>query len=184
MTPSPTALLIRLGVPNSWWTKAAQDAIVLGHYVPIMSRDGRDLYMVRFWISSPERGADGQWESGNSVLLHWFIRPDDDLALHDHPWDFITEILSGGYMEASPQLGWKPEEGGPDIGGRYDWRQVGDLVSHRATDLHMVAKINPNTWTRVETASRVRQWGFHPPGRAWVKWDEFLTGQKATEGEA
>lgn len=28
-----------------------------------------------------------------SFFLHWFHRSDEDRALHDHPWSFITVIL-------------------------------------------------------------------------------------------
>src|SRR6185312_6999729 len=35
----------------------------------------------------------------NNVYLHRFLRSDDDRALHDHPWDNRSWVLSGEYVE-------------------------------------------------------------------------------------
>jgi hypothetical protein len=37
-----------------------------------------------------------------AVFLHLFHRSDEDRALHDHPWNFITVILWNGYLEHTP----------------------------------------------------------------------------------
>jgi hypothetical protein len=34
-----------------------------------------------------------------NIYLHKFLRDDDDRALHDHPWWFVSLILKGGYFE-------------------------------------------------------------------------------------
>lgn len=53
------------------------------------------------------------------VFLHYFHRSDEDRALHDHPWSFITIILWRGYLEHTPkgcfrrwpgQVCWRPAE--------------------------------------------------------------------------
>lgn len=33
------------------------------------------------------------------IYLHHILRSDTDRNLHDHPWNFVTLILSGGYVE-------------------------------------------------------------------------------------
>lgn len=35
------------------------------------------------------------------IYLHKFMRSDEDRALHDHPWSFLSIILRGGYFEIS-----------------------------------------------------------------------------------
>ena len=37
-----------------------------------------------------------------SVRLHHFLSSDDDRAFHDHPWWFVTLVLKGSYVDASP----------------------------------------------------------------------------------
>lgn len=34
-----------------------------------------------------------------SLKLHRFLNSDPDPCLHDHPWSFVSIILSGGYYE-------------------------------------------------------------------------------------
>ena len=34
-----------------------------------------------------------------NVYLHQFLRDDDDRALHDHPWAWLSVLLSGSYIE-------------------------------------------------------------------------------------
>lgn len=38
-----------------------------------------------------------------NVYLHKFLRSDDDRALHDHPWWFVSLILRGRYDEITDQ---------------------------------------------------------------------------------
>src|SRR6202451_4200464 len=37
-----------------------------------------------------------------NIYLHKFLRDDDDRALHDHPWQILSIILKGGYIEHLP----------------------------------------------------------------------------------
>src|SRR5688572_15264894 len=34
-----------------------------------------------------------------NLFLHKFLRDDDDRALHDHPWWFLSFVISGRYRE-------------------------------------------------------------------------------------
>jgi hypothetical protein len=36
------------------------------------------------------------------LYLHRLCRSDEDRALHDHPWTFISIILTAGYIEHTP----------------------------------------------------------------------------------
>src|SRR6185437_13431087 len=49
------------------------------------------LYLRR-WLLTPSI-------FGWRLMLHRIARPDADLTLHDHPWDFATICLRGGYDE-------------------------------------------------------------------------------------
>lgn len=160
---------------GTWWPQAAAFAIRRGHYRVIPTRDGTRPYLLRCWLSGTNPTADGEvFESSESVLLHHFLEPDDDGALHDHPWSFTTTILAGGYDEALPPEGWTHGMVGPPIDACVARRRAGHRIAHTATDLHAVVSIRPGTWTLVSTGPRVRDWFFHPPGEATVPWRTYL----------
>lgn len=50
----------------------------------------REKYLTRWYLLRT---------SALGVFLHLFHRSDEDRALHDHPWSFITVILWRGYIE-------------------------------------------------------------------------------------
>ncbi len=167
-------------VSKRWYKRAAFNAIMSGKYRLIHGRTGRDVYLVRMWLSQfrprTENAEGGGWVSENSRLLHFFPRGDDDACLHDHPWDFETEILQGGYVEHLPPLAWFKTDCvlGPAWNERMDIRVKGDKVKHDATDLHCVGAVHPDTWTCVKTKARIRDWGFHPHGQIWQAWRKYL----------
>lgn len=171
---------------SSWMKAAAREAILAGHFKVIPNRKRTGPYLLRCWLTTPTRSIkDGYagWESGNSLLLHRFFAPDDDNALHDHPWDFRTRILQGGYIEYAPPFIWDPRSVlGPPYGGYMARVDVGTTIDHEATDLHAVGKLlrGDPTWTLVETGPRVRDWGFFPPGKPRVPAMTFL-GRKGPQ---
>lgn len=79
-------------------------------YMPILSHDGQDIYMQRWWLFNPYgRDADGEqaparWPLLPSVRIHHILRPDVDRHLHDHPWNARTVVLAGWYREERPAL--------------------------------------------------------------------------------
>jgi len=173
-----------------WHKDAALHAIGRGAFQVITTRDGKSLYLLRCWLTiprpqSPDGGDGSRWESGNSVLLHYFARGDDDQSLHDHPWNFTTRILAGGYIEHLPPESWRVAHPSHRDGYRLgipgpDWEAVlrprgaGDTIIHQAEDLHCVGSTAPGTWTLVSTGARRREWGFHPPGKPWIGYREYL----------
>ena len=67
-------------------------------------RDGKDEdYLERFYILSTK------WLG---IYLHRFWADDDD-GLHDHPWNSVSILLSGAYMEEMPERELVPY--GPSI---------------------------------------------------------------------
>lgn len=156
---------------KGWWYAAAIQAMAKGHYCLIDGRREPGVYMARFWLSSPKPGRD-DWSATNSSLLHWIIKSDDEDALHDHPWAFRTQILSGGYYEHMSS------------GNRFP-RRVGDVLEREAVDAHCVKDVLPDTWTLVTTSDKVREWGFwtgiETSNPEWQGHKEFLTNQNQKE---
>jgi hypothetical protein len=86
-----------------------------------------------------------------SVRLHHWISHDDARAFHDHPWDFITFVLKGGYTDSSP-------EGNQHL--------KAPTVQHRyATHKHTVFPDADGAWTLVLTGPKARAWGFWVAGK-------------------
>lgn len=66
---------------------------------------GQGPYMLRWWLFGTSKTLDNHGNPqprrpfGYSFYLHCFLRSDDDRALHDHPWNFVSLLLFGGYKE-------------------------------------------------------------------------------------
>ena len=88
---------------------------------------------------------------GNHYLHH--ILTGDEPVMHDHPWDFESEILLGGYLEMT------------EVG--LVQRNAGTVYCKAAADLHYIVSVLPDTWTRIRTGPKVRDWGFVHGGE-WV----------------
>lgn len=116
-----------------------------------------DVYLTR-WVL---RGARAHG-SENAVYLHRFHMGDLD-EMHDHPWPFTSVILSGGYWESTPGLGWYAGSG-----VRFpQWRAPGSVLRRPAGFIHRV-EIPPGqeSWSLVFRGARVGSWGF------WCDWTE------------
>ena len=170
--------------PNQgWWIKAAYSAILGSAYNMITPTGSDDVYLARFWLTVPQFTKDHNYDSGNSVLLHFILKDDEDDAMHDHPWDFRTHILSGGYTEQLPNQDWDDEYYSGEIDyyafpgplpGPHPPRRVGNIIQHKATDLHKAVEVMPDTWTLVTTGSKDRDWGFWPEGQPWAPYKDHL----------
>lgn len=86
-----------------------------------------------------------------SLRIHHWISSDDDRAYHDHPWNFLTIILKGGYTDVSPQ-------------GK-DKVYAGSIRYRSALHCHTV-QVNPGgCWSILLTGREKRRWGFYPNGK-------------------
>jgi len=98
---------------------------------------------------------------GGTIRLHKFYRSDDDRALHDHPWRFITFPFST-YQE------YQERPGEPNV--------LVDVTRFRfhyrpAQHKHRVVVSKPS-WTFIITGMHIREWGFWPTS-GWVHWSKF-----------
>jgi hypothetical protein len=129
-----------------------------------------------------------------NVYVHKFLRDDDDRALHDHPWWFVSIILRGGYIEHTEsverRMVLRCRSSIFDVRSPW-WRRS---VGYRpATWTHRVAlPHSPNggrvpCWTLIITGPKVREWGFWCPefteglarrriGERFVHWREWGDG--------
>ncbi len=141
------------------------------------------VYLRRFFL----------WRNhhGHSIYLHHILRSDDDPDPHDHPFDFTSIILRGGYFDQ--EWGFVPPsvDGGP--GNRYQKEGTpvfpGEIVRRPASHIHRVILFSKDygwdangsfvsgpptpAWTLVITGPHFRHWGFIKEDR-WVYWREYL----------
>ena len=97
------------------------------------------VYLRRWFLARHDLGA---------VMLHAIHMNDADRHLHDHPWDFVSIVLRGGYEEERP-------------GGVIVKRRAGSVAVRRAEDLHRVRILyRCPTWTLVLRGRERREWGF------------------------
>jgi hypothetical protein len=101
-----------------------------------------------------------------SVRLHHILRSDADRHLHDHPFDFTSFLLTGGYIEVTP---WQPEIG-PLARQQKFWKRF-SLVRKRAEEAHLLVLMRP-VWTFVLTGPKRRNWGFHTE-KGWIYYREY-----------
>ena len=129
-----------------YWINLAHQSLQKGWYREIVGRHATDIYLMRFWISEPQINKKGSFSSRNSLLLHHFLKPDDDSHLHNHPWTGRSTILSGGYIEETME----------------GLKKVKPLDSNciTADKYHRVKSIENNTWSLVHTGDKEGEWGF------------------------
>lgn len=133
-------------IDSPYWIKLAWESVEKGWYRTILGRHNEDIYLARFWLNPPQPNTKGSFSSRNSLLLHHFLKPDDDSHLHNHPWTGRSTILSGGYVEetlAGLQT-VKPMDSNVITSDRY----------------HRINYIEDNTWSLVHTGDKEGEWGF------------------------
>lgn len=110
-----------------------------------------------------------------AIYLHHLHASDEDRALHDHPWSFITILLSGGYFEhyEEPCLVADSYHGGWMRSTRVArrWRHRFSILRRPALWRHRLELVRP-TWTLVLRSRRLREWGF-VTDHGWLHWKEY-----------
>lgn len=92
-------------------------------------------------------------------MLNWIDHPDPQPDLHDHPVNFVSFILWGGYIERA----------------RYNEVRafsMGDVNRKRFTDPHRIISVLSNTLTLVFYGPRKQTWGYYKP-TGWVSWRDY-----------
>lgn len=98
-----------------------------------------------------------------ALYLHHLHASDEDRALHDHPWSFVTFLLSSGYWE------WTPSE---TFGCESPhWRRRFSVLYRPAEWQHRLSLKQP-TWSLILRFKRRRDWGFIT-SNGWLDWRAY-----------
>lgn len=134
--------------------------------------------------------ADGSLYMGRYVLfesrwlsarIHHIASADLDRDMHDHPWDFVSILLSGGYLEQQPLMFHRPEftEDHTEV-RRGRWRAAPSIARRRATDRHLISFVQPNTWSLFIYGPSRQWWGFYTrTGK--IHWKDYCSVHEATK---
>ena len=130
-----------------------------GRYRIINDRIDHEPYLERYYLFLKERE-----NFPFNVFIHRFLKSDPD-DLHDHPWEFRTIILAGGY--------WEHREKG------IYWRGPGSYIYAPINTFHRVEldKNIPYCWTLFIPGKRVKDWGFDTE-KGWVQHEQYLMEKK------
>jgi hypothetical protein len=143
-----TRLLLRLAKPCE-----------SGH---LLHADG-SVYMERFTLF------ESNWISAR---VHHIATPDWDRDMHDHPWSFVSVVLSGGYTEDRPASMHKPQWSGDTEARNGSRRSAGSVALRRPTDRHLISAVDPDTWTLFVYGPLRQWWGFYTRAGK-IYWREY-----------
>ncbi len=121
-------------------------------------------YLLRWWLIPRNRFFN--------IYLHKFLRSDQDIELHDHPFWFVSLVLRGWYFEHL-------------VGDKVVKRSAGQFVARRSATAHRIALMTYDghvdvddfapelAWSLFITGPVTRSWGFHCP-KGWRPWKLFV----------
>lgn len=129
----------------------------------IADGDGADGYLWRWWVVPPKgRG---------SVYAHIQIASDPARPLHTHPWDNMSVVLAGGYIEQLNYAPWAtnfavrlPLNKGETRYRRAEWAHRLILPPHI-----------PYTMTLFSSGPKVNHWGFWHD-KKFHPYEEWVSG--------
>ena len=102
--------------------------------------DGRRVLVPRSWLPF-------------SIRIHHIKRADEGDALHDHPFNYRTIILRGGYVEE-------------DVFGFLRFMSPGSTAAAHAQTFHRIAAVpREGVWTLFIMGPKANRWGFMIGGR-------------------
>lgn len=103
-----------------------------------------------------------------TARVHNILRSDSDRHLHDHPFNYLTIILAGGYYEHLED-------------GSRTWYGPGSIRWAKANTLHRLELPDgKDAWSLFFMGSRQRVWGFQTP-TGWVDFKTYLNDKNGTD---
>jgi hypothetical protein len=141
---------------------------VFGRKRIIYDRDGITPYMHRWHLLF--RDKVDNFSKGRKVPFNAYLHKivlSDEPVFHDHPWDYFTIILKGGYWEHTPE-------------GKF-WRGPGHMRFSKAGSLHYLEiPQGGSAWTLFFRFGKKKEWGFIKDGE-WVHYQTYLKERMQTQ---
>lgn len=123
------------------------------------ARDINRVYLRRLRVLQTPRFA---------IYLHFIYLPDEDRDPHDHPFNFWSFVVRGGYSERLWRIGSIPK---PWQARTKTWR-AGSLHRMGIDQSHMIDSLLPGTITLVLAGRKQKDWGFWTQ-HGYVSWRDY-----------
>lgn len=114
-----------------------------------ISREEVGEYIRRYHL---RQGSNGR------ARFHHILASDPQPHMHDHPFDYVTRLLSGAYIEHTP-----------DGGVLYE---APCTLVRKARQLHRLELADGPVWTYFVTGRFQRTWGFMTE-HGWVRYQDY-----------
>jgi hypothetical protein len=144
-----------------------------------------DPYLLRYYVLPRNHFLN--------IYLHKFMRSDDDRALHDHPWPFLSWIIKGEYQEHTPSrheqdcamtritqrkrwsIAYRPAKWAHRVELYRELYEVArnDHTPHGGPLVRYWGSREKPVWTLILTGPKVREWGFFCKD-GWRHWEHFV----------
>ena len=126
----------------------------LGRRRVIRDRESKQPYLIRYYVFLKDRK-----KFPFNITVHKVLKSDKPV-LHDHPWNYSTFIIKGGYWEWYPLLA----DNGEVVGSSRKWRGPGSFIRAKANSMHRV-ELEPGItpWTIFIPGKKKKDWGFIIP---------------------
>lgn len=135
----------------------------------VIDKQGSKVPYLKRWFLTPWSDDSHKLKRKRlpNVFLHQILRSDDDRALHDHPWNNLSIILRGGYMEYMFE---RPPVNGVELPNIIcKRRRFGSIVFRKAEMAHRLelhrqwlnlTQPEKPCWSIFITWRKRREWGF------------------------
>lgn len=157
----------------------------------VIVREGDGDYLERYYLGGnvgglnyfPEGNDKPRWFQRWTtwlpcVYLHRFARSDEDVELHNHPWEAKSLILVGGYVEEYRAPA--PLNSPKAFVVKRRTLRPGDVNTIGPSTFHRATLIEHDAWTLIMIGKKVQTWGFwHPVTGEFIHWKEHLARRKA-----
>jgi hypothetical protein len=126
-------------------------------YSHIYGVEDNELYMERYWLFNayPVSGEKRRFNwLPIAIRVHKIVKEDNDIHLHDHPWNARTFILKGWYQEK------RQHKTIPDTHSLIK-RNAGDTATLKFGEYHKITQISiGGVYTLFVTGKYQGTWGF------------------------
>lgn len=119
-----------------------------------------------------------------AIYLHWIYQPDEDRDPHDHPFNFWSLVVRGGYTERV----WRVSPGrhmlhNRDHGYTEQWWRRFSWHKMDQEHAHMIRTLTPGTITLVFCGPKNENshWGFYTED-GFVGWRDYNTAKYDEHG--
>lgn len=135
------------------------------------TEEAEDVYLVRY-VLLPKHWS---W----NIYIHRFLRSDHDVP-HDHPFDFVGLVLSGGYREIfkDHRKEGMVEQYNPP--GSFIIRTGSHIHQVLINDKYELSDYKKAPLTVILRGPRYQPWGFWSK-KGWVEHREYLGLDKTTD---